>query len=316
MALKLHMPVEEILASLTDGTQVVLVDAEAEEDEDAMDVEGANGKAAATVTRGEMFYSRFATVIDVHIIKRSREFISPLLKEAVAHVHIFDAVVSMVERVIRDKKLRNAGKRFIEQLLLQLGNLSSWWAPSASSKQRSSILLLLTRLFQLEVESVRSGSHASVPMLVEAYTSLLDRRHSVAFRDSALVLLPRILQLPAKSIISVIQRVNEIVVSDFPVDSRSIDRRSAEFDAYISMLDKLLNALSLSGSEELLEVLLPVFQVAGYACSDGIFSANDTGREACACRCDNNRSAQHGRESFLHKAGRRIQHLFRNVSRR
>ena len=223
-------------------------------------------------TLGEVFYSTYRDLVSEHMVSSPGSFIEPLTKATASQPHLMDALLTMLKALMTSRSLAAAhGRPFVTALLTHLPLLSQWWSPvdATPAHHRDSILSLLSHVLRLQVPALLDlrpgGPHEfAVPMLVTAFASLLDLNLPMRFRIRVLAPFPLLLKhlgpYPTQTIMPLLGALNTMVVNNFPMNSKELDRFSPAFTQYIAALDALLAALRVTGSIDLLEILLPVFQ--------------------------------------------------------
>ncbi|KNC55970.1 DNA-dependent protein kinase catalytic subunit [Thecamonas trahens ATCC 50062] len=233
---------------------------------------------ARITTAGALFFAAYSEPLAQHMIQTPSAYIPQLAEAAVRAPHAFDALLAIVKTLLKAKPSDAPavhGAAFTSQLLGSLDTLAHWWSPAETTPlyQRDAMLTLFAHLFMLPASAfdMRTGKrHAGLAgVVVTAMSSLLDLSLPLAFRIRVLALLPQLLSHLADADESVrlplVVKLNDLVINDFPASSRELDRFSPAYTQYIAALDALLGTLRTSGSLEILEILLPVFQESNHA---------------------------------------------------
>ncbi|EFA79656.1 DNA-dependent protein kinase subunit [Heterostelium album PN500] len=89
----------------------------------------------------------------------------------------------------------------------------------------------------------------------------LNRSNSLAFKNKALVLLPDLLLFPKHHNYNLIQeKLNEIVVYDFPLSSKDLTKGSPIYNEYITTIERFLNTLEITCNPMIIDTLLQVLK--------------------------------------------------------
>ena len=211
-------------------------------------------------TKGELFYTTFKSQINAHLIKEISTYAKHLLSSMHKHQFVFSILLSMIEELGKSFVSKtNVVKQFLQQLFLYSGQLSSWCKEDSSQLQKSNILELLRRLVQLDTSLIKSTSEG-VSFIYNSFNAFMARSIPLAFKVNVLSLLPFLLSLSSGPSEELQTRLNELVIFDFPTNSKDLPKGSSIYTDYCNAIEKLLLSLEQTSSLTVLQALFPILR--------------------------------------------------------
>ncbi|XP_048248370.1 DNA-dependent protein kinase catalytic subunit-like [Haliotis rufescens] len=213
-------------------------------------------------SHGDLFFTMFKSPISAHLAERSDQILVLLAKQAANDPRrVSSLLVSMVDHVVKDRALRKKeGERVLSAILMQWEFFRSWVFNKATADQQELVILLLTKMLQVDSKLASDTSHPAYTTLFEMYqTMLTDSRTNLAFKNRVLDLLPFFSVVGEPHISNLKRSLDRFVADHFPLKSAEFVKGSPKYNDYIASIDKLLAGLELSGSPVLLELIISIF---------------------------------------------------------
>ncbi|KAI1889250.1 hypothetical protein AGOR_G00177210 [Albula goreensis] len=207
---------------------------------------GRSTRNYASFAHGEYFYSLFQSTINSELLK-NLDLTMPLLMKAAT---LNPSMVSILLNGMLDQSFpermqqKSQGSRLVECILRSWVSLQPWWAgANSSSESKMATLTLLSKMLQIDSMICYNTSHGAFEAVFSTYTSLItDTVLPLNLKGHALVILPFFTSLPEQPLAE-LQRALE---------------GSLNFNNYVDCIKKLLDALELSHSPVLLNLLAEV----------------------------------------------------------
>eukprot|EP00698_Gefionella_okellyi_P020660 TRINITY_DN6517_c0_g2_i1.p1 TRINITY_DN6517_c0_g2~~TRINITY_DN6517_c0_g2_i1.p1 ORF type:complete len:3836 (-),score=923.59 TRINITY_DN6517_c0_g2_i1:17-10561(-) len=197
------------------------------------------------------------------------DFIVKFIKQAARDLITAATTNIRVMMLLRDGATRATGgpqaKSYADEVLKELPRLLGL-ADTGAYEQRRCLLELISAVMKCSPTASSNPSFlfvrdVLVKFIVAATNAKVeDREINAALTIQALSLLPILLQLSAEHVDPVIRAVQAVAAHCFPLDSKELVEHSARHTLYISVLDRLLEALPVASSPLLLPVLFPVLR--------------------------------------------------------
>ncbi|KAJ0059871.1 hypothetical protein NL108_014572, partial [Boleophthalmus pectinirostris] len=229
-------------------------------------ISGSHSYNFLNFSHGEYFYSLFQTTINAELLKSLTTTVPQLTKAASQNPTMVSLLLNgMLDHSFRERSVRKTqGKQLVEEVLKRWGDLSSWWdGDAATPESKTAILVLLSKLLQIDSSVCSSNTHnAFKPVFSTFKTLLVDMSLPLNLKSQALLVLPFFTTLPEQPLAELQKALDALVASHFPMQSDEFAKGSLHRNNYMDCVRKLLDALELSHSPLLLKLM------AGVLCRD------------------------------------------------
>lgn len=227
---------------------------------------GSHSHNFLSFSHGEYFYSLFQVTINTELL-RSLDITIPRFMEASSKNPSMVSVLlnGMLDHSFRERSVRNTqGKQLVDEVLRRWNSLQSWWEGKACTPEsKTATLLLLSKLLQIDSSVCSSVNHEAFQSVFSTFTMLLiDKNLPLNLKSQALLVLPFFTTLPEEPLAELQTALDSLVASHFPMQSDEFAKGSLHRNNYMDCVRKLLDALELSKSPLLLQLL------AGILCRD------------------------------------------------
>jgi DNA-dependent protein kinase catalytic subunit len=210
---------------------------------------------------GLMVYQCFHSHIDDYIASHHQETVSLLLGKGQSKVETVSTILTgVLEHSGRDKggSKREKGSGVCLYLISQWREVEGWWKPGQPDHLLAAINLLRNTL-SVDPCLLQNAPSGDVNQVVTMYTAVLeDKQISLTFKSQALEVLNNFIGLSEEIQQKLRESLDRMIAYQCPLKSTEFVPGSPQYNEYISVIDKLLNALVVSGSCVLLEVLMNV----------------------------------------------------------
>ncbi|PIK41530.1 putative DNA-dependent protein kinase catalytic subunit [Apostichopus japonicus] len=202
----------------------------------------------------EVFYAAYKSALNDELACQSQHSVRALLKEG--GTRVMGILNGLLDQILSNRNQRKRyGMVVHSALLTHWGALARDKSPDA---QRAA-LLILKKLLQIDSKFVMDVSHVAFQGTFTSYLSMLtDPSTNLTFKTQALEILYFFVQVPDSESQKVREALDQLVVDNFPLKSSEFGVGSAKYNDYIAALNKLLTAMVLSGSMNLLEIVIGI----------------------------------------------------------
>jgi len=205
------------------------------------------------VTKGQQYYDKFTDAIVHYFTRHFKNFVAIFLTKGT------DAVISSVLVGVLDYLL--AGGRKLQEKLDFLDSLTKSHQLLGFLKDHfedSFLLKVVKKSLALDSKLLQRSSADFRRLFCEIYLKFLSRSVPLSFKIEAMEVLHHFFNFPGEHTDKLEKNLELMVANQFPITSKDYPSGTVQFNEYIAALDKLLNALILSGSLEILRVLITV----------------------------------------------------------
>uniref|UniRef100_A0A3B3VB26 DNA-dependent protein kinase catalytic subunit n=1 Tax=Poecilia latipinna TaxID=48699 RepID=A0A3B3VB26_9TELE len=218
-------------------------------------------------SHGEYFYSLFQATINTELLRNLETAVPRLMKASSENPSMVSVLLNgMLDHSFRERSVRKTqGQKLVEEVLRRWMSLQSWWdGPSSTSESKTAILLLLSKLLQIDSSVCSDVDHKAFQQVFSTFTLLLvDMNLPLNLKSQALLVLPFFTTLKGELLAGLQRALDAVVASHFPMQSDEFAKGSLHRNNYMDCVRKLLDALELSQSPLLLRLM------AGVLCRDG-----------------------------------------------
>nr|XP_006812076.1 PREDICTED: DNA-dependent protein kinase catalytic subunit-like [Saccoglossus kowalevskii] len=223
---------------------------------------------------GLSFYSHFKVPINTQLAQHGQEVVPLLLRHVVADSTIVSTILNgLLDHITNNRELRKKkGLTVHAAILSNWSSLKSWWSEGATHDQRSSTLILLKKLLQIDSKFASDPTHAAFKPVFDMYLNMVtDSNTSLAFKSRVLEILYFFTRIPEQELSLLQGRLNRLIADNFPLKSSEFVVGSPKYNDYVAAFGKILSALVISGSLMLLELLISIMcREPKHVCEDQI----------------------------------------------
>jgi len=217
--------------------------------------------------RYDVFYKYFIFEINTFISNHFESFL-PLLANTVIQsnsIHKLLNDICLLKQTQSSQKLINPKK----EILSIIGFLEKikQWSLSNNLKivEKENIVEFTKNLIKIE-PTVFFETKQGYDYVYNLVTTYLTRSNPLAFKNKVLELLPYLLSCHKHLDYSIIkEKLNEIVVYDFPLTSKDLTQRSPVYNEYVTTIERFLETLEITKNTFMIDVLLHILKEADHS---------------------------------------------------
>ncbi|XP_017736835.1 PREDICTED: DNA-dependent protein kinase catalytic subunit isoform X2 [Rhinopithecus bieti] len=212
-------------------------------------------------SHGEYFYSLFSETINMELLKNLDLAVLELMQSSVDNPKMVSTVLNgMLDQSFRERaSQKHQGLKLATTILQHWKKCDSWWAKDSPLETKMAVLALLAKILQIDSSVSFNTSHGSFPEVFTTYISLLaDTKLDLHLKGQAVTLLPFFTSLTGGSLEELRRVLEQLIVAHFPMQSREFPPGTPRFNNYVDCMKKFLDALELSQSPMLLELMTEV----------------------------------------------------------
>ncbi|XP_037658373.1 DNA-dependent protein kinase catalytic subunit [Choloepus didactylus] len=212
-------------------------------------------------SHGEYFYSLFSETINAELLKNLDIAVLELMKSSVNNPKMVSAVLNgMLDQTFRDRAIhKHQGLKLVTAILQNWQRCHQWWAEDSAPERKMAVLTLLGKILQIDSSVSFNTNHSSFSEVFRTYTSLLaDSKLGLHLKGQAIIILPFFTNLTGGNLEDLKHVLEKLVVSHFPMKSDEFPQGTLRFNNYVDCMKKFLDALELSQSPVLLQLLTEV----------------------------------------------------------
>ncbi|XP_064405997.1 DNA-dependent protein kinase catalytic subunit-like isoform X2 [Halichondria panicea] len=209
---------------------------------------------------GFLLHQTFPPTLHTHLLTHHTTLLPLLAKHSQQHQKTVSSVLSgLLEHVSRDKSSVRSHVSSVSSCLLSVWPLLARWCEGGPSGKLAAVSLL-KKMLAVDPKVLHTAvSIGTAEPVVAMYTALIEDANSpLSFKSKVLEILHYFVALPADYRQRLVKSIRVMVANQFPLKSTEFVRGSPQCNEYVSVMDKFLNGLVVSGSVELLEVLINV----------------------------------------------------------
>ncbi|XP_006860145.1 PREDICTED: DNA-dependent protein kinase catalytic subunit [Chrysochloris asiatica] len=212
-------------------------------------------------SHGEYFYSLFSETINSELMKNVDVAVMELMKSSEENPKMVSAVLNgMLDQSFKDRAIqKHQGLKLVTAVLQNWKKCESWWAKDSAPESKMAVLALLAKILQIDSSVSFNTNHSSFPEVFRTYTSLLaDSKLGLHLKGQAIIILPFFTNLTGRSLEDLKQALEKLVVSNFPMKSDEFPQGTLRHNNYVDCMKKFLDALELSQSPVLLQLMTEI----------------------------------------------------------
>ncbi|KAM5211726.1 DNA-dependent protein kinase catalytic subunit isoform 1-T1 [Hipposideros larvatus] len=210
---------------------------------------------------GEYFYSLFSETINTELLKNLDLAVLELMKSSVDNPKMVSTVLNgMLDQSFRDRaNQKHQGLKLATTILQNWRKCDLWWAKDSAPESKMAVLTLLGKVLQIDSSVSFNINHSAFPEVFTTYATLLaDSKLDLHLKGQAVILLPFFTNLTGGSLQNLKQVLEKLIVSNFPMKSEEFPPGTLRYNNYVDCMKKFLDALELSQSPILLQLMTEI----------------------------------------------------------
>ncbi|XP_044600073.2 DNA-dependent protein kinase catalytic subunit [Equus asinus] len=227
----------------------------------SMPSRGGSQKNIISFSHGEYFYSLFSETINTELLKNLDLAVLELMKSSVDNPKMVSNVLNgMLDQSFRDRTSeKHQGLKLATIILQNWKKCDSWWAKDSAPESKMAVLTLLAKILQIDSSVCFNTNHCMFPEVFTTYVSLLaDSKLDLHLKGQAIILLPFFTSLTGGSLEDLKVVLENLIVSNFPMKSEEFPPGTLQYSNYVDCMKKFLDALELSESPMLLQLMTEI----------------------------------------------------------
>ncbi|XP_047579539.1 DNA-dependent protein kinase catalytic subunit isoform X1 [Lutra lutra] len=227
----------------------------------SMPASGVSQRNMVSFSHGEYFYSLFSEAINTELLKNLDLVVLELMKSSVDNPKMVSTVLNgMLDQSFRDRASQKyQGQKLASTILHNWKKWDSWWAKDSTPESKTAVLTLLAKILQIDSSVSFNTNHSAFPEVFTTYASLLaDSKLGLHLKGQAVILLPFFTSLTGDSLEDLKHVLENLIVSNFPMKSEEFPPGTLRYNNYVDCMKKFLDALKLSQSPVLLQLMTEI----------------------------------------------------------
>ncbi|XP_044280098.1 DNA-dependent protein kinase catalytic subunit isoform X2 [Varanus komodoensis] len=212
-------------------------------------------------SHGEYFYSLFCETINRQLLKNLDIAVLQLMKSAVDSPKMVGTVLNgMLDQSFRDRTVRKQqGVELVSAILKNWGELNHWWTIDSSPESKMAVLTLLAKVLQIDSSVSFNIDHEAFSVVFNTYKSLLtDQKLGLNLKSQAVIILPFFTNLVGERLGDLKNALDQLVAFNLPLRSNEFPKGTLRYNNYVDCIKRFLDALELSQSPMLLQLMTEV----------------------------------------------------------
>ncbi|KAI1243372.1 hypothetical protein IHE44_0000969 [Lamprotornis superbus] len=222
---------------------------------------GASQNHLMNFSHGQYFYSLFSETINQQLLKNLDVIIVRLMESSVSNPQMVGSILNgMLDQSFRDRAVRKQqGAKLVTAVLRNWEKLDGWWAKGSSAESKMAVLTLLAKVLQIDSSVSFNTNHEAFTAVFNTYTSLLtDQDLGLNLKGQAVIILPFFTNLTGEKLNDLKNALDQLVAFNFPMRSDEFPRGTLKHNNYVDCTKKFLDALELSQSPMLLQLMTEI----------------------------------------------------------
>uniref|UniRef100_A0A803VDR1 DNA-dependent protein kinase catalytic subunit n=1 Tax=Ficedula albicollis TaxID=59894 RepID=A0A803VDR1_FICAL len=222
---------------------------------------GASQNHLMNFSHGQYFYSLFSETINQQLLKNLDVAIVRLMESSVSNPQMVGSILNgMLDQSFRDRAVRKQqGAKLVTAVLRNWEKLDGWWAKGSSTESKMAVLTLLTKVLQIDSSVSFNTNHEAFTAVFNTYTSLLtDQDLGLNLKGQAVIILPFFTNLTGERLNDLKNALDQLVAFNFPMRSDEFPKGTLKHNNYVDCTKKFLDALELSQSPMLLQLMTEI----------------------------------------------------------
>ncbi|XP_072855016.2 DNA-dependent protein kinase catalytic subunit [Pogona vitticeps] len=222
---------------------------------------GASQRNLISFSHGEYFYSLFLETINRELLKHLDTAVLQLMKSAVASPKMVGTILNgMLDQSFRERAVRKQqGAKLVAAILKNWEHLNHWWTKDSAPESKMAILTLLAKVLQIDSSVSFNTNHEAFSVVFNTYTNLLmDQKLGLNLKSQAVIILPFFTNLAGERLDGLKNALEKLVAFNFPLRSDEFPKGTLRYNNYVDCTKKFLDALELSQSSMLLQLMTEI----------------------------------------------------------
>uniref|UniRef100_A0A663E490 DNA-dependent protein kinase catalytic subunit n=1 Tax=Aquila chrysaetos chrysaetos TaxID=223781 RepID=A0A663E490_AQUCH len=209
-------------------------------------------------SHGQYFYSLFSETINQQLLKNLDVTIVQLMESSDSNPQMVGSILNgMLDQSFRERTVRKQqGVKLVTTVLRNWEKLDSWWAKGSAPESKMAVLTLLAKVLQIDSSVSFNTNHEAFTAVFNTYTSLLtDQNLGLNLKGQAVIILPFFTNLTGEKLNDLKNALDQLVAFNFPMSSDEFPKGTLKHNNYVDCIKKFLDALELSQSPMLLQLM-------------------------------------------------------------
>uniref|UniRef100_A0A8C3K0K1 DNA-dependent protein kinase catalytic subunit n=1 Tax=Calidris pygmaea TaxID=425635 RepID=A0A8C3K0K1_9CHAR len=222
---------------------------------------GGSQKNLINFSHGQYFYSLFSETINQQLLKNLDVIVVQLMESAVSNPQMVGSILNgMLDQSFKERTIRKQqGVKLVTAVLRNWKKLDSWWAKGSAPESKMAVLTLLAKVLQIDSSVSFNTNHEAFTAVFNTYTSILtDQNLGLNLKGQAVIILPFFTNLTGEKLDDLKNALDQFVAFNFPMRSDEFPKGTLRHNNYVDCTKKLLDALELSQSPMLLQLMTEV----------------------------------------------------------
>ncbi|XP_034980550.2 DNA-dependent protein kinase catalytic subunit [Zootoca vivipara] len=222
---------------------------------------GTSQRNLISFSHGEYFYSLFGETINEEFLENMDIAVLQLMKSAQDSPKMVGTVLNgMLDQSFRDRAVRKQqGVKLVVAILKNWRQLDHWWTKDSAPESKMAVLTLLAKVLQIDSSVSFNTYHEAFSIVFNTYTSLLtDQMLGLNLKSQAVIILPFFTNLVGERLDDLKNALDQLVVFNFPLRSDEFPKGTLRYNNYVDCTKKFLDALELSQSPMLLQLMTEI----------------------------------------------------------
>ncbi|XP_053571003.1 LOW QUALITY PROTEIN: DNA-dependent protein kinase catalytic subunit [Bombina bombina] len=212
-------------------------------------------------SHGEYFYSLFSETINTELLNNLDKVVLQLLKSATENPKMVSCVLNgMLDQSFKQRTVRKQqGIKLVNAILQNWMRLESWWTEDSSPESKMAVLTLLAKVLQVDSSVSFDASHPAFGEVFNTYMSILkDQKLGLNLKSQAVLILPFFTNLTDEHLNKLKNALDEFVAFNIPIRADEFYKGTLKYNNYVDCMKKFLDALELSQSSMLLQLMAEI----------------------------------------------------------
>ncbi|XP_069076234.1 DNA-dependent protein kinase catalytic subunit isoform X2 [Pleurodeles waltl] len=222
---------------------------------------GTSQRNLISFSHGEYFYSLFSETINTELLKNLDTAVLQLMKSAMANAKMVGTILNgMLDESFRQRSIRKLqGAKLVTAVVQNWSKLDSWWNKDSGSESKMAVVTLLAKVLQVDSSFFLNNQHEAFTAVFQTYTSILtDQKLGLNLKSQAVIILPFFTNLTGSKQNELKDSLDQLVAFNFPMKSDEFAKGTLKYNNYVDCVKKFLDALDLSQSPMLLQLMTEI----------------------------------------------------------
>ncbi|XP_078543449.1 DNA-dependent protein kinase catalytic subunit [Lissotriton helveticus] len=222
---------------------------------------GTSQRNLISFSHGEYFYSLFSETINTDLLKNLDTAVLQLMKAAMVNAKMVGTILNgMLDESFKQRSIRKQqGAKLVTAVLQNWSKLDSWWNKDSGSESKMAVVTLLAKVLQVDSAFFLNTQHEAFSAVFQTYVSILtDEKLGLNLKSQAVIILPFFTNLTGSKQNELKESLDQLVAFNFPMKSDEFAKGTLKYNNYVDCVKKFLDALELSQSPMLLQLMTEI----------------------------------------------------------